>query len=128
MAEKFRTIKLKSGTEIFLGKDAENNDELVRKFEGKGNVILHTSKPGSPFVVILKNKPDKKEIKEAAIYCAMKSQDWRDNKSDVVVNVFTGKDVAKPSSAKTGTWKVAKSEKIKVKKRKIEVLENAKDK
>jgi predicted ribosome quality control (RQC) complex YloA/Tae2 family protein len=116
-----REIILDSGTKIFLGKNSENNDELVEKYQGKKNIILHTSKPGSPFCIIEKLKPTKEEIKEAAIICASKSQDWRDNKSDVVVHVFTGKDVYKEKVMKSGTWGLkSKPKLIKVKKKDIE--------
>lgn len=120
MTNKFRIFKLKSGTEILLGKNAENNDALVKNFQGKENVILHTVAPGSPFCVLQSAKPSKKEIKEAAAVCASYSQDWRNNQGDVLVNVFTGKDVSKRAGMKAGTWKVAKNKKIKIKKRKIE--------
>ena len=62
MAEKkikFREIILESGTKILLGKDEKSNEELMKKFKGKENLILHTSKPGSPFGVIEKEKPSK---------------------------------------------------------------------
>lgn len=118
----FRKITLKSGTEVLLGKSAESNDALVKMFEGAPNVILHTSAPGSPFCVLQSANPRRKEIKEAAAVCASKSQDWRDNKSDVLVNVFTGKDVSKQKGMKIGTWKVNKSKTIKVKKREIKRL------
>ena len=114
---------LKTGTRILLGKNADSNDELVRKFKGKGNVILHTAKPGSPFCVIEKLKPTKEEIKEAGIYCARYSQDWRDNKKNVEVHVFDGKSVKKPLLAKKGSWKLTKEPKIiTIKKKEIEKL------
>ena len=118
----FRKITLKSGTEVLLGKSAESNDALVKMFEGAPNIILHTSAPGSGFCVLQSANPRRKEIKEAAAVCASKSQDWRDNKSDVLVNVFTGKDVSKQKGMKIGTWKVNKSKTIKVKKREIKRL------
>jgi predicted ribosome quality control (RQC) complex YloA/Tae2 family protein len=118
---KFREFNLSTGTKIFLGKDSESNDELVKEFKGKGNVILHTVEPGSPFCVIDKIDPSEKEIKESAIICASKSQDWRDNKSNVDVHQFRGSDVKKPFLAKSGTWKVSgKLEVISVKKKEIE--------
>lgn len=118
-----RELTLPSGTIIFLGKNSENNDELVDLYQGKGNTILHTSKPGSPFCVISNLNPAKDEIKESAIICASKSQDWRDNKNDVIVNVFTGKDVYKEKIMKSGTWGLkSKPKLIKVKKREIEEL------
>lgn len=117
---KFRSIELKSGTNIFLGKDAEQNEELVKQFIGLGNVILHTANPGSPFCVIVKTKPLVKEIKEAAIYCARFSQDWRDNKTDVKVHKFTGKEIYKRKGMKAGTFGVKKFKEMKVSKKDIE--------
>lgn len=118
---KTREFILSSGTTIFLGKNSANNDELVSKYNGKSNIILHTAKPGSPFCVIEKLNPTKEEIKQSAIICASKSQDWRDNKGDVIVNVFSGKNVEKDKTMKEGTWKIkSKPKLIKVKKRDIE--------
>jgi predicted ribosome quality control (RQC) complex YloA/Tae2 family protein len=42
---KFREKVLKTGTKIFLGRNAKNNDELVKKYKGKPNVIMHTAAP-----------------------------------------------------------------------------------
>lgn len=117
---KFRELTLETGTRIFLGKNAENNEELVGLYVGKKNTILHTAKPGSPFCVIDKLNPLKEEIKQSAIICASKSQDWRDNKGDVEINIFTGKDVYKDKDMKTGTYGVKKHKIIKVKRKEIE--------
>lgn len=119
----FREKRLSTGTKIFLGKNSENNDELVSLFKGRDNVILHTVAPGSPFCVIDKLDPAKKEIFEAAAFCALYSQAWRDNKQDILVNVFTGKDVRKRFWMKQGTWNVRKSKIIKVKKSEINKAE-----
>ena len=116
-----KEIILPSGTIIFLGKNANNNDELVKAYQGKENIILHTAKPGSPFCIIENLKPLKEEIALSAIICASKSQDWRDNKKDVIVHKFTGKEVYKEKTMKTGTWGLRKKPKlIKVKKEDIE--------
>jgi len=118
-----REFILNSGTKVFLGKTSENNDELVKSYQGKENIILHTAKPGSPFCVIDKLNPTREEIKSSAILCASKSQDWRDNKKDVIIHVFTGKYVHKEKIMKNGTWGLKKKPKlIKVKKREIEDL------
>ena len=105
---KFREIILESGTKNFLGRNAENNDELMKKFRGKKNVILHTVASGNPFCVIDKEKPTKKEISEAGAFCARYSQDWRNNKKDVKVHVFTGKDIYKNRLMPIGTFGVKK--------------------
>jgi predicted ribosome quality control (RQC) complex YloA/Tae2 family protein len=109
---KTREFTLHSGIKIFLGKDSKSNDELVKLYEKKSNIILHTAKPGSPFCVIEKLKPTKEEIKESAVICASKSQDWRDNKKNVIVHIFTGKDVYKEKNMKTGTWGLKKKPRI----------------
>ena len=118
---KFREKELDSGVKIFLGKDAKNNDELVKKYKGKKNIILHTLAPGSPFCVIDSEKPSKKDLTLSGAYCAAYSQDWRDNKTDIKVHVFTGKDVSKPLfGKKIGTWKVKKAKTMTIKKQDIE--------
>ena len=121
-----RQFILSTGIKIFLGKNAENNDELVNKFKGKPNVILHTEKPGSPFCIMDSENPSNQEIKQAAIICAAKSQAWRDTKNNVEVHKFTGKNVKKPLFSKQGSWKLTiKPETIKVNKKEIKQwLEN----
>lgn len=116
----FKEKNLSDGTRVILGKDAEQNEKLVKQYIGKENIILHTAEPGSPFCVIDNLKPLLKEIKEAAIYCALFSQDWRDNKIDVKIHIFTGKDVYKRKGMKEGTFGVKKYKLIKVKKKNIE--------
>lgn len=116
----FREFITTRGTKIFAGKNAEQNELLVKKFIGKHNIIMHTAKPGSPFCVAdpLRLKiGDKKQI---AIFCASKSKDWRDNKKDVIMHVFKGEHVYKEKHMKTGTFGVKKLRRIKIKKREIE--------
>lgn len=118
----FRKIILKTGTGIILGRDEDSNDYLMKDFEGKLNVILHTAAPGSPFGVIEKLKPTKKEIYEAGIFVARYSHDWRDNQKDVRVSVFTGKDISKEKGMKAGLWNVKKAKTIIIKKKDIEKI------
>lgn len=117
-----REFKLNSGIKILLGKDSNGNDELVKKFQGKENFILHTVESGSPFCVInvIPIEVNKSDIQEAAIICAAKSQDWRDNQKSVKVHLFTGLDVYKNKSMKSGTWGLkVKPKIIKAKKKDI---------
>ena len=71
---RFREIVLESGTRLLLGKDAENNDELLKKFEGEENTILHTVSPGSPFCVMDNLKPSRKDISKSG---ATKLKVWK---------------------------------------------------
>ena len=118
---KFREFVTASGLKVFGGRDAESNDELVRA-AGRNDVMLHTAEPGSPFVNV-GEKPLKKDVKEAAVFCARYSQAWRDGKKDVVVNKFLRVDMKKGIFMKAGTWKVKRSERVLVKKGDIERLD-----
>jgi len=118
---KFREFKTSGGKQVLAGRDAESNEKLVEQ-AGKEEIILHTAKPGSPFVNIKddKKKITKKDIKEAAIFCARYSQDWRDNKKQVVAHYFLGEDVFKLKVMKLGTFGVKNFKEIKIKKEEIE--------
>ena len=117
---KYRKKILKNGTEVLLGRNENSNDKLMKEFKGKENVILHTSAPGSPFCVIIKDKPTKDEVYEAGTFVAKYSQDWRDHKRDISVHVFTGKDASKKFWMKKGTWNVKNTKTLTIKKKDIE--------
>jgi len=118
---KFRQLITEKGTLILAGKDAENNEELVKQIESNEEVF-HTALPGSPFVNIKtgNKKPLPGDVKTATLFCASKSQDWRDNKKDVVIHKFKGKDIYQIKGSKTGSFCVKKLKKIIVKKKDIE--------
>jgi len=70
-----------------------------------------------------KTKPSKTEIYEAGVFVARYSQDWRDNKNDVKISVFTGKNISKEKGMKPGLWKVGRSKTITIKKKDIAKIE-----
>ena len=123
----FRKFTTKSGKTVLAGKDAESNEKLVEQAE-KNELILHTEKPGSPFVNI-KGEASREDIKEAALFCAKYSQAWKKAKikKDVEVHVFLRGDVFKLKDMKTGTFGVNKNKKIMVKKAEIEEVEGQKN-
>jgi predicted ribosome quality control (RQC) complex YloA/Tae2 family protein len=116
---KFREYFSSSGTLFLGGKNAENNEELITQ-AGKDEDVFHTAMPGSPFVNI-KGEAKKTDIKEAAIFCAKYSQDWKKNKKDVIVHQFKGKDIYKEKKMPLGTFGVKKFKEIKVKKEELEL-------
>lgn len=120
---KFREIKLSTGKIVFAGKNAENNEDLVKQV-GKNEIVLHTKLPGSPFVNIKAESKEvlKNEIKEAGIFCAKYSQAWKKDKmKSIVVHYFLGKNIFKEKGMKTGTFGVKKFKEITVKQEDIEV-------
>ena len=118
---KFKEYLTDKGTLILAGKNAKNNEELISQVE-PNEEVFHTKASGSPFVNI-KGKPKIGEIKKAAIFCSKNSQDWRDNKSDVLIHRFKGKDIYKQKSMETGTFGIKKFKIIKIKKNLIEKFE-----
>jgi len=118
---KFREFETSSGKLVLGGKSAENNEKLIGQVQPE-ETVLHTKTPGSPFVNIKDSgkKILKKDIKEAAVFCAKHSQDYRDNKNDVIVHYFLGKDVYKRKTMKLGTFGVKNTKEIIIKKRDIQ--------
>jgi predicted ribosome quality control (RQC) complex YloA/Tae2 family protein len=115
---KFREFITKKGTIILAGKDEDSNEELIKQMEPE-EYVFHTVASGSPFVNV-KGKARLGDLKRAAIICARYSQDWRDNKKDVFVSKFKGKDIYKEKKMKIGTFGIKRSNKIKIKKKEIE--------
>ena len=122
--QNYREFITNSKLKVLAGKNQEQNESLVRKFIGKANIIMHTALPGSPFCIILGN-PNKKDLKEAAVFCSRYSQAWKKPKikKDVEVHVFNGNDVYKTENMKAGSFGVKKHKKIIVKKENIKRLE-----
>jgi len=114
---KFRKYCTLSGKDVVCGKDAEQNELIVAQ-SGDSESVLHTKAPGSPFCNI-KGKATLKDIKETAVICAAHSKDWKQNKSNVEIHVFQGKNIFKEPDMKTGTFGVKKAKSIKVKKEEI---------
>ena len=114
----FRKLITGNGTLVLAGRNDDSNEMLIKQVEGDEDVI-HTKEAGSPFVNI-KGKAKKNDLKEAAIFCARFSRDWKKNKKDVVVHLFKGKDIYKDGGMKTGTFSVKKFKTIKIKKGDIE--------
>lgn len=115
----FRKELTSSGKLLLAGKTEANNEELIKKQVEKEELVFHTVARGSPFVVIKnsdKEKVSSQDILEAGIFCAKYSHDWRDNKKDVKIHYFNGKDIYKTSSMKTGTFGVKSSKEILIKK------------
>src|SRR3989344_5805220 len=99
----FRIFWTSSGKLVLAGKDAKSNELLISGV-GENEDVFHTVAPGSPFVNIKASVTNKKDTLESAIFCASKSQDWRNNQSIVKVNKFKGKDVYKEKGMKLGTF------------------------
>lgn len=121
--ENFRKLVLSSRIQVFAGKNAETNEQIVQQ-TGKNEYVLHTKSPGSPFCNIKEDfkNVSKEDLYETAVFCAKYSAAWKKAKirKDIEVNVFLGKDIFKLGDMKTGTFGVKKFKNIIVKKESLE--------
>ncbi len=110
---KFRIFDLGEGFTLYVGKNAENNDELTMKFAKPNDLWFHARGFGGSHGVLRLNKgqeASKSIIKKAASIIAYYSQA---RKSKFVPVVYTyRKYVRKPKGANTGTVIISKEEVI----------------
>lgn len=108
--KKYKWFVLSSGAIVVGGKSASQNDLLLKeaKKEGVERVVMHTSHPGSPFCVILKDaeKVSKGDVEECAVFCGAFSRAWKLGKEKTEVHIFKLSQLSKSKGMKTGTWKV----------------------
>jgi len=124
---KFREFYTSSKKLVLCGKNAEQNEELIKNHTSLEETVLHTKAPGSPFCVIKSSKPTIKDIKETAVICAAYSKDWKKNQKDVAVHIFKASDISKQKGMKVGTFGVRNAKEVVVKKQAItKFLENCK--
>jgi predicted ribosome quality control (RQC) complex YloA/Tae2 family protein len=106
--ENYRWFFTSEGNLVVGGKSDGQNEEVISKFSKPTYFILHTSKPGSPFMIIQSEKPTKKEIEETAVFCGCFSQQWKHStaNSKIDIDIFRGEQIYKTKSMKAGTFGV----------------------
>ena len=109
-AQKYRWFYTSSGKLVVGGKNAIQNEQLLRIFKAakKDFLAMHTSEPGSPFSVIYSEikKISKKDIQECAIFTASFSRAWKEKKKITEVDIFNLYQLIKSKLMKIGTWGV----------------------
>ena len=90
------------------GKNAEQNEELIKKFLNTNPkyIVMHTKHPGSPFSIILSNTPSEKDLEETAVFTGSFSRAWREGKKKSQIDTFLIEQIIKKKSMKTGTFGV----------------------
>jgi len=78
--EKFKWFYTTNGFLVIAGKDAKNNEQLVKKHFSENDLYFHADNHGAPHTLLL--NPDKKEIpdidkEEAASFAAIHSSAWK---------------------------------------------------
>lgn len=125
--ENFRWFFTSNNTLVVGGKSDEQNEIVLKEFLKPNYIVMHTSAPGSPFMVIQSDTPSKKDIEEAAVFCACFSQQWKLKKKKIQIDIFKGEQIYKIPSMKKGTFGVKSRKKtIKVKAELFLVIQNGK--
>lgn len=78
--ERYRWFRSSDGIVVIAGKDAEQNEELVKRHSRPYDTLMHADIYGSPFAVVRNDeriKLPEQTVKEAAEFVAAHSRAWR---------------------------------------------------
>jgi len=124
----YRWFFTSEGALVVGGKNEDQNEQALKHFRKPHYTVMHTSKPGSPFMIIQSDEPTKKDLEECAIFCACFSKEWKGAKSGgkIDIDVFNGADIFKNKDMKTGTFGVNKKKKVKAKPELMVIIQKGK--
>ncbi len=107
--QNFRSFITSQNLLVLAGKNSEQNEQVIKQAE-KGELILHTHAPGSPFCVIKApaQKVGTASLKEAAIFCAAFSKAFKHGSKSIGVHLFKKEEVYKTKAMPQGTFGVRK--------------------
>ena len=88
------------------GKSDEQNELAIKNFLKPEYTVMHTSEPGSPFMIIQSDNPTKKDLDETAIFTGCFSQQWKKGNKKIEIDVFKGEQIYKTKTMKIGTFGV----------------------
>ena len=125
--ENYRWFFTSNNILVIGGKSEEQNELAIKNFLKPNYIVMHTSAPGSPFMIIQSDKPSKKDLNETGIFCGCFSKEWKKGNKKINVDIFKGNQIYKLKSMKTGTFGVkGKKETIKIKPELILVMQKGK--
>ncbi|RLF20491.1 MAG: hypothetical protein DRN15_06140 [Thermoprotei archaeon] len=95
--ERFRWFISSDGFLVLGGRDAKQNEVLVRKYLGDNDIFVHADIHGAPVVVIMTkgNKIPERTISEAIMFAAAYSRAWKEGMAGVDVYWVRGSQVSK---------------------------------
>ncbi len=76
--EKFRWFESSKGFLVLCGRDASNNELLIKRYMNDEDIVLHAEVHGAPFTIIRTEGKDLKDdtVEEAATFAACYSKAW----------------------------------------------------
>jgi predicted ribosome quality control (RQC) complex YloA/Tae2 family protein len=102
--ENYRWFFTSNNVLVIGGKSDEQNEIALKKFLRPEYTVMHTSAPGSSFMIIQSEKPAKKDLDETAIFTACFSKQWKSTSSDIEIDIFQGSQIYKTKSPQTGAF------------------------
>lgn len=121
--EKFRYFR-KDGCLIVGGKSRSSNEDLLKNYLDRNDIVFHTQSRGSPFFLI-KGEANGKLVELTALVTALYSKEWKEKNRDIEVMHVKGNQIYKNKNMSIGTFGVTgKKEIMTVKKEEIERFKN----
>lgn len=95
--ERYRWTITRGGFLVIAGKDASQNESIVKKYLSEDDYFLHADIHGAPATVLLKmgREPDHLDLEDAAVIAACYSKAWKAGFSYVEVYWVRGGQVSK---------------------------------
>jgi predicted ribosome quality control (RQC) complex YloA/Tae2 family protein len=125
--ENYRWFFTSNNVLVVGGKSDEQNELVLKTFLKPDYFVMHTSAPGSSFMIIQSENPTKKDLDETAIFTACFSKQWKNTSSDIEIDIFKGSQIYKTKSMKLGTLGVKGDKKtVKVKPKLVLIIQKGK--
>ncbi|MBD3312409.1 DUF814 domain-containing protein [archaeon] len=100
--ERFKWFRTSEGNLVISGRDAQQNEELIRKYLEPDDLVFHADIHGSPFTILRKGrKAGTESIIEAAKFTAAHSNAW---KTGTAVDVYHVKPYQVTKEAPSGEY------------------------
>jgi predicted ribosome quality control (RQC) complex YloA/Tae2 family protein len=97
--EKFHWFYTSKGKLCIGGRDASSNENIIKKYTDKEDLVFHTDMSGSPFFVLKGGSSDKNEIEEVANITACYSKAWKKGMSNSDVFYVKAEQVTKEANS-----------------------------
>ena len=95
--EKYHWIITRNGLLAIGGRDASQNESVVRRYLEDEDIFMHAEVQGAPAVVLKLNgkEPSEEDLRDAACLTACYSKAWKDGRASVDVFYVKGSQVSK---------------------------------
>jgi len=93
----YRWFFTSSNKLVVGGKSAEQNELVLKAFLKSDFPVMHTTKPGSGFMILLSDRWNREDLQEMASFCGCFSQQWKKVKKGekISVDLFMGRQLYK---------------------------------